>query len=121
MKQYTNQDQTAKLIELGYTKPKGWGNADIANNARIVLRKDQDEGFNYSIGELINLLPRRVCHEGLEIVFDGEMWMVMYGHQPFSDYSRAPELVDALFYFCASWKNGKDMEEYKKYIQWNEK
>lgn len=114
MKQYTNQDQTSKLIELGFPRPrhsssveefngKGW-----AGHIRVT--------FDYSIGELINLLPRRVCHEGLEIVFDGEMWMVMYGHQPFSDYSRAPELVDALFYFCASWKNGKDMEEYKKYI-----
>ena len=48
MKQYTTPEQTAKLIELGFEKPKAshryWrGNELIINN-------------NYSIGELIEML-----------------------------------------------------------------
>lgn len=48
MKQYTNESQTAKLIELGFEKPEGghryWrGNELVINN-------------NYTIGELIEML-----------------------------------------------------------------
>lgn len=56
MKQFTTPDQTAKLIELGFDKPKNerWV-PDVANEStpsiqNIVKRQD------YSIGELIEML-----------------------------------------------------------------
>jgi hypothetical protein len=56
MKQYTNESQTAQLIELGFEKPKSerWV-LDVANEStpsiqNIVKRQD------YSIGELIEML-----------------------------------------------------------------
>ena len=58
MRQYTTPDQTIKLIELGFEKPKSshryWrGNGLVINN-------------NYSIGELIEMLPRRISgHNGI--------------------------------------------------------
>ncbi len=57
MKQYTTPEQTAKLIELGFEKPKNerWV-LDVANEStpsiqNIVKRQD------YSIGELLSFLP----------------------------------------------------------------
>lgn len=56
MKQYTTPDQTAKLIELGFEKPRSshwhWqGNELVINN-------------NYSIGKLIELLPQYLEYKG---------------------------------------------------------
>jgi hypothetical protein len=64
MKQYTTPEQTAKLIELGFEKPKNerWV-LDVANEStpsiqNIVKRLD------YSIGELIELLPQYLEYKG---------------------------------------------------------
>lgn len=64
MKQFTTPEQTAKLIELGFDKPKNerWV-LDIANEStpsiqNIVKRLD------YSIGELIELLPQYLEYKG---------------------------------------------------------
>ena len=67
MKQYTSKDQTAKLIELGFPKPQGWGNKDISNGMIIALYKDGREDFNYSIGELIEFLPKDITDEYDEV------------------------------------------------------
>lgn len=60
MKQYTTPGQTAKLIELGFEKPKNYS----ADKYTII-----HTGFdiiNYSIGELIEMLPRRINgHNGI--------------------------------------------------------
>ena len=58
MRQYTNESQTAKLIELGFEKPKNerWV-LDVANESTPSIQnivKKQD----YSIGELIEMLPQ---------------------------------------------------------------
>ena len=66
MKLYTNESQTAKLIELGFAKPKNerWV-LDIANEStpsiqNVVKRQD------YTVGELIEMLPRRINgHNGI--------------------------------------------------------
>lgn len=50
MKQYTTPDQTAKLIELGFDKPKASHRYFEENTMHI--------NNNYSIGELIELLPQ---------------------------------------------------------------
>ena len=104
MKQYTNQDQTAKLIELGFPKPKhsssveefegkGW-----AGHVRVT--------FDYSIGELIEFLPRWIHQRGgLEIVAESDGWLVMHGHDPFDPQCTKPELIDALYEYCVKLKN----------------
>lgn len=56
MKLYIDAQQTAKLIELGFEKPKSshryWrGNELVINN-------------NYSIGELIEMLPDEIYVDG---------------------------------------------------------
>jgi hypothetical protein len=61
MKQYLTPEQTAKLIELGFEKPNGshryWrGNELVINN-------------NYSIGELIEMLP-----EDIEDKYNRGVW-----------------------------------------------
>lgn len=80
MKQYTNESQTAKLIELGFEKPKGWVTLDF-----------KDATGNYSIGELIDMLMKII---GVRISFDsmyggkfhlivkrlvGDKWDILYG------------------------------------------
>lgn len=48
MKQYTTSEQTAKLIELGFEKPKGLAEADPSSGKWVRPA--------YSIGELIEML-----------------------------------------------------------------
>ena len=64
MKQYLDQQQTTKLIELGFEKPKNerWV-LDIANEStpsiqNVVKRQD------FSIGELIEMLPQYLEYKG---------------------------------------------------------
>ena len=85
MKQYTKESQTAKLIELGFEKPKNerWV-LDVVNEStpsiqNIVMCQD------YSIGELIEMLPEAICeskdddyHYFLSIETDSLTWKVFY-------------------------------------------
>lgn len=102
MEQHTTPDQTAKLIELGFEKPKNerWV-LDVVNESspsiqNIVKRQD------YSTGELIELLP--ISFETynddtswLEIE-TGAVWRVSYSSFGFTDYDcEREELIDALF------------------------
>lgn len=96
MKQYTSESQTAKLIELGVEKPKGWEYPTISNRYIMAVHIDKDPEFNYSIGELIEMLPkdRGEC----PLIIDGnlifEKWAVYYeGAKGFS----RDELIDALY------------------------
>ena len=77
MKQHTTSEQTAKLIELGFEKPKGshsyWRGNELVIN------------INYSIGELIEMLPEAICeskdddyHYFLSIETDSLTWKVFY-------------------------------------------
>ena len=56
MKQYLSPEQTTKLIELGFEKPKGWSAEGISSWFVMYKHKDNDEDFNYSLGELIEIL-----------------------------------------------------------------
>ena len=114
MKQYLDQQQTAKLIELGFEKPKNerWV-LDIANEStpsiqNVVKRQD------YSIGELISFLPKELpippYNPPITIRYNGA-WDVLYGEQ--EDYSwewsiwyekERKELVDALYDMCVKLK-----------------
>ena len=93
MRLYTNESQTAKLLELGF-EPKqvpatcGWAD---------------DE--NYSIGELIEMLPEAICeskddsyHYFLSIETDSLTWKVFYESEDevILCSTFGVELVDAL-------------------------
>lgn len=109
MKQYTNKDQTAKLIELGFPKPQGWGNKDISNGMSISLYNDGREAFNYSIGELIEFLCPHLDTTiyRLELQKINECsWDVEVGNvnEDNIDYQLKQELIDALFCTCVTLK-----------------
>ena len=109
MKQYTDKDQTAKLIELGFPKPQGWGNKDISNGMSIALYNDGRENFNYSIGELIEFLCphfqttnyKLTLQKVQELSWDVEVEDVNYNDL---DYQVKEELIDALFCACVTLK-----------------
>lgn len=108
MKQYTDKDQTVKLIELGFPKPHGWGNKDISNGMSIVLYNDGREDFNYSIGELIEFLPlelephpdmARRTIVGNEVLYCDEY--IDWVEQRFNKHK---EIIDNLFDACVTLK-----------------
>ena len=99
MKQYTNKDQTAKLIELGFPKPK----SSFYQNGATWIQCDG----NYSIGELIEFLcphlhtsiykleiqKTNVCSWDVEVADVNENSL---------DYQINQELIDALFDMCVT-------------------
>lgn len=110
MKQYTSQDQTAKLIELGFPRPKGWGNKDISNGMSIALYNDGREDFNYSVGELIEFLPTSFSKKDkyfhLDIFPARAGWFILYAtyNREESHRNFKRELIDALFCACVTLK-----------------
>jgi hypothetical protein len=89
MKQYTSKDQTAKLRELGFRSPVG-------------------VGYNYSIGELIEFLPKTI--EENEVVFSRviDVESIAYYSWELEVYFykifEAEELIDSLFKACVTLK-----------------
>lgn len=118
MKQYTTPTQTAKLIELGFDKPKSIGGYEptfvveyegVEVSNVIIGENKQCPIFAYSIGELIDILPKSLknpYNPPLAIECN-EKWRVYYGVQ--EDYSwewiifyeeERNELIDALYDMC---------------------
>lgn len=110
MKQYTTAEQTAKLIELGFEKPKNTqyiqrAKARNLHSPFVEFGEPEFEG-SYSIGELIEMLPKQLSNtykSPLAMEFNGA-WRVYYGEP--EDYSwewsiwyeyEKNELIDALF------------------------
>lgn len=96
MKQYTTPEQTAKLIELGFEKPKNerWV-LDVANESspsiqNVVKRQD------YSIGELIEMFGFHLS----SIYYIGIVWVV----NAIGLERRSEELIDALYYMIVKLK-----------------
>lgn len=93
MKQYTTPEQTAKLIELGFEKPKGLADAEPSSGKWVREA--------YSIGELIEMLPPHISHGDrgfisyLSIAPYVQGWKVAYTHIYIMLDS---ELVDALYH-----------------------
>ena len=93
MKQYTNEIQTAKLIELGFKKPK---NTQYVQRAKarnlhspfIEFGEPEFEG-SYSIGELIEMLEMA---DDIEINRYDRYWSVSVGYEGAKD----KEPIDAL-------------------------
>ena len=97
MRQHTTLDQTAKMIELGFEKPKGWYVNGVTNNIKLYVNIDENPMmFNYSIGELLSLLPDdMVADRRLE--FDGFHWFVDWDSFDKIHQTVGIELVDALY------------------------
>lgn len=95
MRQFTNESQTAKLIELGFEKPKGLADAEPSSGKWVRPA--------YSIGELIEMLPlhifpNKVCFD-LRILANQTLWVVKYSalfRDEFHCFC-SKELIDALF------------------------
>ena len=113
MRQYTTPEQTAKLIELGFEKPKSISSIKVTGN--IITTAEDLIGepssvmggkitANYSIGELIEFCPRVIGRVGqdyvtIEISHDTAHWIV--GYTDFEDRltyaASSSELIDAVF------------------------
>ena len=95
MKQYLSSDQTAKLVELGFEKTKSshryWRGNELVIN------------INYSIGELIEMLPENVAKRDeipstLNISLMNGEWCVQYADFLGADFEFCnTELIDALY------------------------
>ena len=100
MKQYLDQQQTTKLLELGFDKPKtclGVGTKEEAGDLELGYI------WAYSIGELIKMLPENVAKENempstLNISLMNGEWCVQYADFLGTDFEFCnTELIDALF------------------------
>lgn len=90
MRQYTTPEQTAKLIELGFEKPK-----TLVDKCYDFDAEDYKEVKAYSIGELIEMLPEFYCIYDLTNMHTMKRcWYV--GHVSTLNVS-ADELIDALY------------------------
>ena len=103
MKQYTTPEQTAKLIELGFTQPKTKLPFEVAND---------ELGYTYSIGELIEMLPIELEDIGIDttlaIHFDNNIANVEYIGVLDIEYSITKEkLIDALYDMIVKLKEEK--------------
>lgn len=94
MKQYTTPGQTAKLIELGFEQPKSIEKMVpqpvVDGCVHLVPRKA------YSIGELIEMLPKEIKCSSLQLYHAG-LWSVSYPLHEDKYYVASSELCDALF------------------------
>lgn len=101
MKQYTNQEQTEKLIELGFPKPQ---------HALPIRQEGQAliHGLRYCIGELIEFLPLELQLEsymvrrtivGNEVLYCDEYidWVELR-------FNQHKEIIDNLFDACVTLK-----------------
>ncbi len=96
MKQYTTPEQTAKLIELGFEKPK--------SIEKVTYIEQYGCGYEtaYSIGELIEMLENAVQKDNfitdLDISCDEIAWLVRYISEGAGRFkTQMPDLVDALY------------------------
>ena len=101
MKQYLTQEQTAKLVELGFEKPKSYHDIEWDG------MEAYDYQIAYSIGELIEMLPTYIERiDGilidalLNIGYDffKHCWVVAYIDDDEYKYrTSGSELIDALY------------------------
>lgn len=93
MKQYTNESQTAKLMELGFEKPGSIASVEpIYGMGGISIAKA------YSIGEMIEMLPMEDRAGERSMVYDGLEWVVNWDNDDGTiNQVVATELIDALY------------------------
>lgn len=97
MKRYTTPDQTAKLIKLGFDRPKFEIEIQLCNIKGEPLREATIVG-DYSIGELIEMLPMEDRAGERSMVYDGLEWVINWDNADGAiNQVVATELVDALY------------------------
>lgn len=95
MKQYLDEQQTAKLMDLGFEKPKG-GHC-IRRGNEIVI------DINFSIGELIEMLPDYIngnfVNWKIQTTRGDAKWSVGWDCFETEQFQwiRTTELIDALY------------------------
>jgi hypothetical protein len=102
MKQYLTPEQTAKLIELGFDNPKSIVEGKLYS----------DIYFAYSIGELIEMLQKRVYQIedsgipcDLNIHYDGGTWLIVVISERDGRFKTEMfELIDALYLMLVKLK-----------------
>lgn len=104
MRQYTTPEQTAKLIELGFEKPKSattisWDMPE--DDSPFINANSIEFEYQYSIGELIQMLPPTITSikgrdNFLLIEHFYNEFRVRYGGRPDLLLITDEELVDAL-------------------------
>ena len=92
MKQYTTPEQTSKLIELGFEKPK-----TIVDKYYDFDAEAYKEVNHYSIGELIEMLPSHIgwCELNIWHIWHLERWVICFDPEKYT--SAATELIDAAY------------------------
>ena len=92
MKQYTTNEQTARLIELGFERPFRNEYLHIVEEYGYAVDKER----NFSIGELIEQLPTIVDDFTLWIGRDerSDQWFVKYAPR---SLKLADNLIDAIY------------------------
>ena len=99
MKQYTTTEQTAKLIELGFTQPRTKIPFEVGN---------EELGYAYSIGELISFLPDD-GESDRRLEFDGFDWIVDWDSFDKIRQTMQVELIDALYDMVVKLKEEGDI------------
>lgn len=100
MKQYTTNEQTAKLIELGFEKPKSTREMVLKGVIDGVICFAPEKA--YSIGELIGILPKKVTNRAgrtaiLQMTCYQGVWRAKYAGAPDMWLTMNEELIDALY------------------------
>lgn len=105
MKLYTDEIQTAKLIELGFEKPKsisgycqrGPYEYDAETNTKMVVYDDTLYPiYAYSIGELLEFV------DDFEVIKTYDKCLAVYNGTGTHFYGK--EIIDALFELCVQLK-----------------
>ena len=90
MKQYTDTSQTMRLKALGFPSPKS------VSKLSLDIDMDTVPTFDYSIGELIEMLPKNGTRTK-NIEFDGLEWFIDWDFDTSIYQTASSELIDALF------------------------
>lgn len=108
MRQFTNEIQTTKLIELGFEKPKSSVECELPKGdwriGAVGIRKA------YSIGELLSFLPNDLRDKNKNLhtlsIYTGELgtWEVNYIGFESRIRTCEYELIDASFEMCVKLK-----------------
>ena len=105
MKQYLDQQQTAKLIELGFEKP-----SSIASVEPIYGMGGISVAKAYTIGELLSFLPNDFRDKNKNLhtlsIYTGELgtWEINYIGFESRIRTCEYELIDAAFEMCVKLK-----------------
>ena len=106
MKQYTSKDQTAKLIELGFPKPKF--SFPVEDNKHPDYVDEDGNSYSlvesYSIGELIEFLPSELDMARRTIIDNEVLYCDEYKDWIERRFNQHKEIIDNLFDACVTLK-----------------